>query len=271
MDHTEPDGEHELGAGWVTIDALAQASAITVRNIRAYQARGLLPPPTVRARTGFYGPEHRSRLELIKDLQGQGLKLDTIRSLFETTGGRTEQVLDFIRAVRQLFAAEPGQIVSTAELAEGFGTADPALLRRAVKAGLLREVGDDQYEDMNPRLTEAGRACVQLGIPLDKMLTVTDQLRRHADAVAKIYVQLFLDEVWKPFDSSGRPDEQWPDVHASMAQLRTVSGDALLALLDVSVSERLDITFGRDITRNVRAAAKRTTATVDDAPGASSS
>lgn len=242
--------------GWLTIDALAQAVAITVRNIRAYQARGLLPPPTVRARTGFYGPEHRARLELIKDLAGQGLKLDAIKRLFDTTDGSTEQVLDFVRAIRQLFATEAGQIATAAELADRFATADPALLRRAVKAGLLREVGDDQYEDINPRLTEAGVACVQLGIPLERMLTVTEQVRRHADAVAKVYVELFLDEVWKPFDSSGRPDEQWPHVHESLQQLRKVSGDALLALLDAAVSERLDVTFGRDITRNVRAAAR---------------
>lgn len=254
-----PQDDDDVGPGWLTIDALAQATSITVRNLRAYQARGLLPPPVVRARTGYYGPEHRARLELVKDLQGQGLKLDTIKRLFETTGGGTEQVLDFVRAVRRLFAAEPGQIVTAAELAERFGSADPGLLRRAVKAGLLREVGDGQYEDANPRLTEAGQACIELGIPLERVLTVVDAVSRHADAVAKVYVQLFLDEVWKPFDSSGRPDEQWPHVHESLQQLRKVSGDALLALLDSRVSERLDVTFGRDITRNVRAASRHDT------------
>ncbi len=45
-------------------------------------------------------------------------------------------------------------------------------------------------------------------------------------------------------------------MHESLQQLRTVSGEALLALLDISVSERLDVTFGHEITRNVRAAAK---------------
>lgn len=256
--------QDEAGPEWLTIDALAQSTGITVRNIRAYQARGLLPPPVVRARTGFYGPEHRARLELIKDLQGQGLKLEAIRRLFETTGGSTEQVLDFVRAVRQLFATEPGQIVTTAELAERFATAEPGLLRRAVKAGVLREVGDGQYEDINPRLTEAGQACVELGIPLDRVLAVADQVRRHADAIAKVYVQLFLDEVWKPFDASGRPDEQWPHVHESLQRLRKVSGDALLALLDASTSERLEVTFGRDITRNVRAAARSAGDAPDD-------
>ncbi len=91
---------------WLTIDRLEQATGVTVRNIRAYQARGLLPPPEVRARTGYYGPERRARHELIKDLQGDGLKLDTIKRLFDTTGGSTEHVLTCIRSIRQSFADE---------------------------------------------------------------------------------------------------------------------------------------------------------------------
>jgi hypothetical protein len=31
-----------------------------------------------------------------------------------------------------------------------------------------------------------------------------------------------------------------------------VSGEAMLAVLQLSVAERLDVTFGRDIVRNVR-------------------
>ncbi len=40
----------------MTIDELARETGMTVRNIRAHQSRGLLPPPEVRARTGYTGP-----------------------------------------------------------------------------------------------------------------------------------------------------------------------------------------------------------------------
>lgn len=252
----------------LTVDALAQATGITVRNIRAYQARGLLPPPVVRARTGYYGPEHRARLELVKDLQAEGLKLDAVKRLFDSTGGTTEQVLGFLRAVRELFNDGPGEIVSADELRERFGVEDRGLLKKAVRAGLLREVGDGQYEETAPGVTAAGQKCVELGIPLDRALVVADQVRRHADAIAKVYVQLFLDEVWKPFDASGRPEDQWPRVHASLQQLRVVSGDAVLALLDMQVSERLATTFGRDIARNVRTPATPATPAKDGGDGA---
>jgi DNA-binding transcriptional MerR regulator len=241
------------GVEWRTIDELARLSGVTVRNIRAYQARGLLPPPQVRARTGYYGPGHEARLELIAELQGEGVKLDTIKKLLDTTGGTTEQVVHFIRTVRQLFAPEERQIVHLDELTERFGAEDGGLLRRAQKMDLLREVGDDQYEEISPRLMGAAQSMVDMGIPLSRSLDVVEQLRKHADGIAKIYVELFLGEVWRPFDDSGRPADRWPKLYETIEQLREVSGEAMLAVLQLAVSERLDVTFGRDIVRNVRA------------------
>jgi DNA-binding transcriptional MerR regulator len=241
------------GVEWRTIDELARLSGVTVRNIRAYQARGLLPPPQVRARTGYYGPGHEARLELIAELQGEGVKLDTIKKLLDTTGGTTEQVVHFIRTVRQLFGPEERQIVHLDELTERFGAEDGGLLRRAQKMDLLREVGDDQYEEISPRLMGAAQSMVDMGIPLSRSLDVVEQLRKHADGIAKIYVELFLGEVWRPFDDSGRPADRWPKLYQTIEQLREVSGEAMLAVLQLAVSERLDVTFGRDIVRNVRA------------------
>jgi DNA-binding transcriptional MerR regulator len=243
------DDEHD---GWRTIDELARVSGVTVRNIRAYQARGLLPPPQVKARTGYYGPGHEARLELIKDLQDEGVKLDTIKKLLDTTGGSTEQVVHFIRTVRRLFAAEERQVVQTAELAERFGTGDTDLLKRGQKMGLLRELGDDTFEEVSPRLMNAASDLTGLGIPVERSLDVVEQLRKHADGIAKIYVDLFLGEIWQPFDASGRPSDQWPRVYETIEQLRRISGEAMLAVLELAVSERLDVTFGRDIARNVK-------------------
>src|SRR5437588_139927 len=62
MEKTPPSDE-------LTIDELAQLTGTTVRNIRAYQSRGLLPPPAIRARTGYYGPDHVSRLRMIQAME----------------------------------------------------------------------------------------------------------------------------------------------------------------------------------------------------------
>lgn len=241
---------------WRTIDELARVSGVTVRNIRAYQARGLLPPPQVRARTGYYGPGHEARLDLIKELQGEGVKLDVIKKLLDTTGGSTEQVVRFIRTVRSLFAVEDRQIVTLAELVERFSETDPNLVKRAQKMGLLTEIADGQYEETSPRLMAAAQAMTEMGIPMTRSLDVVEQLRHHADGIAKVYVDLFLGEVWQPFDAEGRPDDQWPRLYEVIGNLRKVSGEAMLAVLELAVAERLDVTFGRDIVRNVRTSSR---------------
>ena len=43
----------------LTIEQLAAETGMTVRNIRAHQARGLLDPPEVRLRVGYYGAAAR--------------------------------------------------------------------------------------------------------------------------------------------------------------------------------------------------------------------
>jgi DNA-binding transcriptional MerR regulator len=116
----------------LTIDELARRVGMTVRNVRAHQSRGLLPAPEIRGRTGYYGPDHVARLELIKDLQAEGFNLESIRRVLERTPGRSAaEVLDFTRAVAAPFTDEEPEIVEGAELAERFGDdVDPDLVRK---------------------------------------------------------------------------------------------------------------------------------------------
>src|SRR5881409_2365094 len=93
--------EAESGEAALTIDELAQRTGMTVRNIRAHQSRGLLPPPEVRGRTGYYGSVHLARIELIRETQGQGFNLEAIRRLVDASPGSSEEPLRFLRAVAE--------------------------------------------------------------------------------------------------------------------------------------------------------------------------
>ena len=90
----------------MTIDELARRTELTVRNVRAYQSRGLVPPPTLHGRTGYYGEDHVARIRLIRALQSEGFNLEGIRLLIEGAGGETEEVLRFTQAVREPFEQE---------------------------------------------------------------------------------------------------------------------------------------------------------------------
>src|SRR3954462_3523110 len=106
----------------LTIDALARETGMTVRNIRAHQSRGLLPPPEVRARTGYYGQQHVARLKLIQELQGEGHSLAGIKHLVSRTNeSAAEVVLGLARTLLAPFENEVPEIVDESELAERFG------------------------------------------------------------------------------------------------------------------------------------------------------
>src|SRR3954452_18528691 len=232
----------------LTIDQLAQQTGMTVRNLRAHQSRGLLPPPDVRGRTGFYGPEHVSRVELIKELQADGFNLEAIRRLIENAGGSTEDVLRFTRAARAPFEDEEPEIATVAELAEQWGEAgSPALLERAISLGLLRSLGDGRVEERSPRLGRAGAELARLGVPPERALDVLESLRRHADGVARTYVELFLEQVWRPFDAAGRPAERWPEVLDALERLRPLAAESLVAVFQLAMAEHVYAVVGEQL------------------------
>jgi DNA-binding transcriptional MerR regulator len=233
----------------LTIDELAQRTGMTVRNIRAHQSRGLLPPPEVRGRTGYYGQAHLDRIELIREMQGQGFNLEAIRRLVDAAPGSSEEPLRFLRAVAEPYTQDQPEVLSADELAERWGTKDAGLLARAVKLGLLRPLGDGSFEDVTPRLTRAGKELERLGVPPETAMQLATRIRRHADGVARAYVELFVEEVWKPFEEAGAPEERWPEVRDALERLRPLAADTLLAIFGVAMADASEQAFGREIER----------------------
>ena len=77
------------------IDDLAREGGTTVRNVRVYQDRGLLPPPRRQGRTGWYSEAHLARLQLITRLLERGYTFATIGELLAASERylRVEDVL----------------------------------------------------------------------------------------------------------------------------------------------------------------------------------
>ena len=70
----------------LTIGELAEAAGMTVRNVRNHRSRGLIGPPALVARTGYYGTEHLERLKLIRAMQAEGFNLEAIVSRRSASG-----------------------------------------------------------------------------------------------------------------------------------------------------------------------------------------
>jgi DNA-binding transcriptional MerR regulator len=232
----------------LTIDELARRTGMTVRNIRAHQSRGLLPPPEVRGRTGYYGRDHVARIELIQGLQADGFNLKLIKRLVDTSDRVGEDVLQFARAVRRPFADEQPRRIERAEMTRRWGVDDPALLRRAIDLGVVRELDDGSLEE-SPRLGRVTAELAALGISAEAALEVGAKLKRHAEEVADAYVELFLDQVWRPFEEAGRPEERWPEVVEAIERLRPLAAESLLGFFELAMTEAVENAFGKQLER----------------------
>lgn len=232
-------------AAELTIEQLAAQSGMTVRNIRAHQARGLLAPPEVRHRVGYYGPEHLARLKLIRDLQQQGFNLMAIKHLLDDSSGMPERLERFRQALTA--PAEQPATLTAAELGRRFSVEpeDAAgVLARAERLGVLVPTADGRFEVPSPSLLSVAERVVARGVSLDGALAVFEQIVRHCDAVSESFVRLFIDEVWQPFLAAGMPVARSREIEESIGLLRPLATEALVAIFGQRMRAQIDSAFG---------------------------
>ena len=232
----------------LTLDQLARQAGMTARNVRAHQSSGLLPPPTLRGRTGYYRREHLERLELIRVLQADGFNLAAIRRLLTAMpSGVAAQMLGLERALRAPWVEEQPEVVELADLGERFAPGAPvddATIERAERLGVLRRIDAGRVELRSPTLARAGQELVRLGIPVAAVLDVEEALSRQSRAVAKVFVDLFMESVWRPFEERGHPDAEWEQVRHSLEVMRSLAMEALVATFRIQMAEAADRALG---------------------------
>jgi DNA-binding transcriptional MerR regulator len=246
------DGDNHDSANQLTIEQLAAASGMSVRNIRAHQARGLLAPPEVRLRVGYYGPEHLAQLRLIRDLQSEGFNLAGIKRLLDDAEGTSDRLARFRQALTERHR-EPAETITRSQLGRRFrvpaGNA-PGVLARAERLGLLRPTGPDAYEASSPSLLAVAEEVVERGISLDAALDVFEELEHHCDAQARAFVWVFIEEVWKPFQRAGMPADRWPEIDRAIERLNPLAQQALLAIFARRMSAQIEAAFGETAERS---------------------
>ena len=232
----------------LTIEQLAAETGMTVRNIRSHRARGLLPAPEVRDRVGYYGAVHLARLRMIQELQADGFNLKGIERLLNQNVGAAEQFLSFRRTLDE-FDGEQPRTFTREELAERFGTGSDDALKRAVEIGALVPVDEGRFEAPFPSLLDAAEGVVAAGVPLDHALVVVDKVRSRCRSISHEFVKLFLEDVWKPFEAEGYPEERWPQVRQALDQMRPLSLQALVAVFRMSMSDEAEKALGKQLER----------------------
>ncbi len=214
---------------------------MTVRNVRAHAARGLLPPPRMQGRTGFYGTEHLARLELITHLQSEGFSLAAIERLVDATPNQTaERALSQYLDMLMPWQAEPPVDLARDEFTSWVGV-EPAHYDMLVGAGLVEDLGGGAIRVHSPGMVRAGAEAVRLGMPLDALLGTRRMVLDHVTEVAQNFVDLFRRTVWQDFVAAGLPAdrfEEHPRRRGQAAARRGADGDVGLPRDDAAGGRR---------------------------------
>ena len=190
-----------------TIDELAREAGTTVRNVRAYQDRRLLPPPQRRGRTGFYSDVHLARLRLIGQALERGFTLANIDEMISAweQGQDVGQMLGLEAAITSPWSDEVPGYFTAAELVAMFGEPlTPDVLAKITRLGILVADGE-RFRAPSPRMIRAGAELVAAGVPLDALLDVLAATRTHVEKVADALVRLVVEHVFDPLGTDRPP------------------------------------------------------------------
>lgn len=234
------------------IDELARMTGLSVRNIRSHHERGLLPPPAVRGRVGYYGPAHIERIHLIQSLQSEGLKLEGIKRLLEDSHTDSAGLLRVKQAADAFAETETGEVLTEFELLERLGVAPEharKVLADAQRLGIVVPLGQGHYQVLSPSLIDAAEAVVRGGVKLEHALRLVEDVGRHSEAISKRFVKTFIDDVWRPFAAAGMPQDEWARIGEAMESMRPAAAMVVVAVFRQRLADEVETAFAQIVKR----------------------
>lgn len=236
--------------GEMTIDQLAARAGMTVRNVRAYASRGLLPAPRLVGRTGYYDEQHAARLQLIRDLIDRGYTLTAVeKALSDGSGVADSHALELLTLLSNPLGSpvEPEEM-SVAELVELAGTEhDEEFLDQLAALGLIERLDPETIRVLRPVLVRAGARAMQLGISRPRLLGLLEQITTATRSLSTEFVHAYRDDVWRPFVAEGLPGERWPDITGGIESLLPIVSQAVLAAFRRELTLAIEDALGEEL------------------------
>ena len=236
----------ELAIALMTLDELTRRVGMSVRNIRFYTTKGLVPPPIRRGRSGYYTADHVARLELVSELQAHGFTLSAIEKYVARIPlDATPETIALHRTLLAPWMAELPETISRRELNRRAGRplADDEL-DTLNALGIVFPTKQGKFQVAIAHLS-VGVALLDLGMPLDAALAAQDIFTQHGRQVADELTALFRNKVWPAYKEGGASAEQLRKV---VERFKPVTVQALVTAYESAVNE----TQRETITRRTR-------------------
>lgn len=235
----DADGREESGE-LLTVDELAAATGMTVRNTRYYAGLGLLPPPERRGRVAYYNAGHRARLELIRALQEHGFTLAAIeRYLSRLPLDASPEELAIQRTTLTSWTAGKQETLTRRQLCERAGrdlSEDEIELLETMR-GVRRVAGGrgDRFELLPP--FETATQALTLGLPVESFVKASGVIGRHMDELVDELTGILREQILEPFRRSEHTAEEAAAFEATYSRLRQLTLEGLVAAFQLAADE----------------------------------
>ncbi|MEV7994233.1 MerR family transcriptional regulator [Streptomyces sp. NPDC086077] len=243
-----------MSATTYRIEDLAHLTGTTVRTIRAYQDRGVLPRPERRGRANTYTDTHVHRLRQIADLLDRGYTLASIKELLEAhdTGRGLGGVLGLVAEVDGPWTDEEPARITRGDLTERFGgTPDDAAIAQAVELGVLEPVPGDAEVFVVPSPQELAVA-VELhaaGVPLSAISAHLRELRAQVEHIASRFLEFTTEHVFARYLDGAHPptDAEAAEAASLVRRLRPLARHTV----DAELARAMRVLSSRHLLRHL--------------------
>lgn len=220
----------------MSVEQLASRVGMTVRTVRFYAGRGLIPAPRREGRNGYYGPGHLARLELVRELQAHGFTLSAIEGYLERIpASATPEDVAMHRTLLAPWMPDLPETINRKELdlRAGRELSDDDL-ELLVALGVVEPTPADEVFNVASAHLAVGVQLLDLGLPKDAALAAQKIFTEHGRAVADELTEVFRKQVWPHLRDSKLP----PDVLQSIIErFKPLSIQGLVTAYETAVDE----------------------------------
>ena len=216
----------------MTLEQLTERVGMSVRNIRFYTTKGLVPPPLRRGRSGFYTESHVARLDLVRELQNHGFTLTAIeRYVADIPDDASPEDIALRRTMLAPWQADLPVAMSRTELVRRAGRElSEDELETLVALGVVRRRGQ-QLAVAVSQLSN-GMRLLDLGFPTDVAAAAKQVFQEHGRQMADQLEDVIRTRLAPAYD--GMDDARLREV---LERLKPLSVGGLVTAYETSVAK----------------------------------
>ena len=84
---------------------------------------------------------------------------------------------------------------------------------------------------------------------MDEFLGATAKVQAHAEGIAEIFEQVWMEHIWEPFIEAGMPEAELPRIQETAARVKPLALESVIALFTLAMDARIEQGIARELGR----------------------